>query len=153
MAYAVTSPYKDTTLAVEFTGGSGTYTTICGITSWSMTLNTQLDTTEVPDCSDLSLPLQVENSVRSLGATISASGVWSLSSHQNVLAWAQSGATKSVRVSYLVVTASGASTDTETLTGNARMTNLQIQQDYGQKMRVSFELAFDGVPTAVVKGP
>lgn len=152
MAYATTSAYKDTTLAVEFTGGSGTYTTICGITEWSYNETTNLDETEVPDCDDLSLPLQIERAVRSRGATISASGVWALSSHQAIYAWAASGATKSVKMTFGIVTASGVSTDTETLTGTAYMTNLSYSLAYGQKVNASFELVFDGVPTATVKG-
>lgn len=153
MAYATTSAYKDTTLAVEFVASSGTYSTICGITSWSYNETTNLDETEVPDCDDLALPLQVERAVRSRGATISASGVWALSSHQAILAWSASGGKKNVRITFGVVTASGAATDTEELNGTAYLTNLSYSLAYGQKVQASFDLVFDGVPTATVKGP
>jgi len=155
MAYATTSSYDKTTLAVEFdpVGSAGTYTTICGITEWSYTENTNLDETEVPDCDDLSLPLQVERSVRSRGATISASGVWALSSHQAIRDWVESGQTLSVQLTFVVVTDSGTATDTETLTGDAYMTNLSYNMSYGNKVNASFELQFDGVPTSALKGP
>lgn len=151
MAYATTSSFDKTTLAVEFVALSGTYSPICGITSWSYTEATQMDETEVPDCADLSLPLEVQRAVRSVGATAQASGVWALSSHQNILAWARSAATKSVRITFGVVSDSGTpGTDTETLTGDAYMTNLNYELAYGQKVNASFELVFDGLPTVAV---
>jgi len=155
MAYATTSAYDKTTLAVELdpVGAAGTYSTLCGITEWSYTENTNLDETEVPDCSDLSLPLQVERSVRSRGASISASGVWALSSHQAIRDWVESGQTLNVQITFVVVSDSGAATDTETLTGAAYMTNLSYSLSYGNKVNASFDLQFDGVPTAAVKGP
>lgn len=151
MAYATTSSYDKTTLAVEFTASSGTYSTVCGITSWNYSESTQMDETEVPDCADLSLPLEVQRAVRSVGATASASGVWALSSHQNILAWARSGATKSVKITFGVVSDSGTpSTDTETLTGDAYLTNLTYELAYGQKVNASFELVFDGLPAVAL---
>lgn len=154
MAYAVTSAYKDTTLSVEFdpVGAAGTYSTICGITEWSYQETTNLDETEVPDCADLSLPMQIERAVRSRGATISASGVWSLSSHQKILGWSASGGKLSVKITFGIVDTSGAATDTKVLTGTAYMTNLQYQMAYGQKVQASFELVFDGVLTPTLKG-
>lgn len=154
MAYATTSDYASTALSVEIdpVGDPGTYSNLCGITSWSYTENTNLDETEVPDCSDLTKPLQIERAVRSTGATASCSGVWSLASHQKILDWARAGATRSVKITFAVVTASGAATDTEVLTGNAYMTNLSYELAYGQKVNASFELVFDGLPTATLKG-
>lgn len=147
MAYATTSSYDKMTLAVDF-ADTDTFETICGITSWSYTENTNLDETEVPDCADLTKPLQVERAVRSVGATANASGVWSLSSHEDILSWSRSGATKEVKITFGVVTDSGTGgTDTETLTGNAYMTNLSYELAYGQKVQASFDLVFDGLPT------
>lgn len=155
MAYATTSKYSEVTLAVEFdpVGASGTYTNVCGITEWSYTESTNLDETEVPDCADLDAPMQVERAVRSVAAQASASGVWSLSSHQNVLAWSRGGTTLNVKITFAKVTASGAATDTEELTGAAYLTNLSLENAYGQKTRTSFELVFDGLPTVTLKGP
>lgn len=154
MARAVTSAFHKTTLAVEFdpTGAAGTYSTVCGITQWSLNETTQLDETEVPDCNDLSLPMEIQKAVRSRGATASCSGVWALSSHQAIQDWKDSGQTLKVRVTFVVVNDSGAATDTLTLTGDAYLTNLVITNTYGQKMTVSFDLEFDGVPVAALKG-
>lgn len=155
MAYASTAKYSEITLAVEFdpVGASGTYTTVCGITQWSYTENTNLDETEVPDCADLDAPMQVERAVRSVGAQASASGVWALSSHQAILGWSRGGTTLDVKITFVKVTDSGAATDTEEMAGPAYLTNLSIENAYGQKASSSFEIVFDGLPTVTLKGP
>ncbi len=154
MAYATTSSFGKTTLSVEFdpVGDSGTYSTICGLTQWDYTENTNLDETEVPDCDNPDLPLEIQRAVRSVGAQASCSGVWALSSHQAILDWARAGTTLSCKITFGVVTDSGAATDTEVLTGDAYMTNLSYSMQYGQKVTASFDLVFDGLPTATLKG-
>lgn len=154
MAYATTSSFAKTTLSVEFdpVGASGTYSTICGITSWNYSESTQLDETEVPDCADLDKPLEIQRAVRSVGAQASCSGVWSLASHQKVLDWARAGTTRSVKITFVTVSDSGAATDTEVLTGSAYMTNLSYEMAYGQKVNASFDIVFDGLPTPTLKG-
>lgn len=155
MAYAKTSTFGQMTLSVEFdpVGASGTYSTICGITSWNYTENTNLDETEVPDCADPDLPMEIQRAVRSVGAQASCSGVWALASHQKILDWSRGGATLSAKITFGRVTADGAATDTEVLTGDAYMTNLSYEAAYGQKVNASFDLVFDGLPTATLKGP
>lgn len=152
MAYATTAKYSKITLAVETTPSSGTYSTLCGITQWSYTENTNLDETEVPDCSDLDAPLEIQRAIRSVGATASASGVWALSSHQTITDWRRDGTTLNVQIKFEVVDDSGAATDTLTLTGPAYLTNFSLEGQYGQKFNTSFELVFDGLPTAALKG-
>lgn len=155
MAYANTAKYSEITLAVEFdpVGAAGTYTTVCGITNWSYSENTNLDETEVPDCADLDAPMQIERAVRSVGAQASCSGVWALSSHQAIVDWRRNGTTLNARVTFGKVTASGASTDTETMTGPAYLTNWSLEGTYGQKWTSSFDLVFDGLPVVALKGP
>lgn len=155
MAYPTTSSFGKTTLAVEFdpVGASGTFSTICGLKGWTYSLSTNFDETEVPDCDDPDIPMEVQRSVRSLGASSSCTGVWALESHEAMLDWAESGATKNVKITFGVVSDSGVATDTETMTGPAYLGNVEynVSKESG-KVTATFDLTFDGIPTRTAKG-
>lgn len=153
MATAVTAKFEEFVLEVEFdpTGAAGTYTRVCGITDIEINRQSQVDTTEVPDCDDESLPLSVERAVRSQEVMVSGSGVWSLSSHEKTMDWFYAGSTLNARIRNLKANADGVAGDTIAETGPAILTTLSNSRTKGQKVTASFEIQFDGVPTRTAK--
>ncbi|TIX45591.1 MAG: hypothetical protein E5V26_03330, partial [Mesorhizobium sp.] len=85
MARATTANFHQMVLEVEVTAGSGIYSKLCGLTSRGINRQSNMQTSEVPDCDDESLPAVVERAVQSQEVTISASGVWSAESHGTIL--------------------------------------------------------------------
>jgi hypothetical protein len=106
-----------------------------------------MSTSEVPDCDDESLPAAVERAVQSQEVTISGSGVWAAQSHETMLDWWYSGATKSVRVQHV----NAAIGDTEYETGNAYLVSISNQAERGTKVTAEIEVQFDGIPTRTAK--
>lgn len=147
MAYATTAKYEEFVLEVEFTASSGTYTTVCGLTDVSVSRTNNIDTTEIPECDDESLPLSIERAVRSTEVTCSATGVWALTSHEAVMDWFYSGSTLNARIRNIKVDNDGASGDTITETGPAILVSLNNSRTKGQKVTAEMEIQFDGVPT------
>lgn len=151
MARAATAKYEELILEVEFTAESGTFTAICGLTDVSITRTSNVDETEIPDCDDESLPLAIERAVRSQSVSVSASGVWALSSHESMMDWWYSGATLSARIRNTKVVDDGSTGDTTIETGDALLTTLNNSRTKGQKVTAEIEIQFDGVPTRTAK--
>lgn len=151
MARAVTAKYEEFVLEVEFTANSGTYTNICGLTDVTINRSSQIDTTEVPDCDDESLPLQIERAVRAQEVTISATGVWSLGAHEKMLDWWYSGATLRTRLRNAKAVVDGVTGDTTHETGPALLVTMSNARTKGQKVTAEVEIQFDGVPTRTAK--
>ena len=146
MAKAGTSNFHQMVLEVE-TDTPGTYAKLCGLTSRGINRQHNMQTSEVPDCDDESLPAAVERAVQSSEVTISGSGVWASQSHQTMLDWWYSGQTKSVRVQH----ANAAVGDTEYETGNAYLVSISNQAERGQKVTAEISIEFDGLPTRTAK--
>jgi len=151
MARAVTQKYEEMVLEVEFTPSSGTYAAICGLIDVTINRSSNIDTAEVPDCDDESLPLAVERQVRSQEVTVSASGVWALGSHEKMMDWFYSGSTLNCRLRNVKANDSGVVGDTITETGPALLASLNNARTKGQKVTSEVEIQFDGVPTRVAK--
>lgn len=147
MATAVTEKYEEMILDVETTPGSGTYAPICGLIDVTITRTANVDTAEVPDCDDESLPLSVEKQVRSIEVNISATGVWARSSQDMLKTWFYSSATKNIRLR----DTAAASGDVEVESGAALLTTLTNTRTKGQKVSAEIEVQFDGVPTRTDK--
>lgn len=152
MARATTQKYEEMVLEVEFTPLSGTYVAICGMIDVSINRTSNVDTAEVPDCADESLPLSVERQVRSQEVTASATGVWALESHQNLMGWWRSGATRNARLRNVKAQNDGASGDTTIESGPALLVTLNNTRTKGQKVTAEIELQFDGVPATTLHG-
>lgn len=143
MAYATTGNFSKLVVEVEWVAGSGIYAKWCGLTSRGINRQSNMQTTEVPECDNEDLPAQQERAVQSQQVTISGSGVWSAESHGNAIDWWYSGLTKSVRVH----TVNAPSGTTEYETGNAYLVSLQNQAQRGQKITADISIEFDGLPT------
>jgi len=142
MAVATTQAFHELVLEVE-TATPGTYAKLCGLIDVTVSRTANLDTNEIPDCTDESLPLSVRREVRSLEVTVSATGVWARESWGTMSDWFYSGDTKNVRITNV-----GAATgDIEFETGAAFLTSLSNARAKGQKVTASLEIMFDGTPT------
>ncbi|MAZ17884.1 MAG: hypothetical protein CL535_16335 [Ahrensia sp.] len=142
MAKATTQSFEQLILDVEFVASSGTYTAICGLIDVTVTRTANVDTAEVPDCADESLPLSLEKQVRSIEVSVSGTGVWAQESHGNLMDWFYSSATKNVRIRN-----TNASTgDTEIESGAALLTSLTNTRTKGIKVSAEIEIQFDGTP-------
>ena len=147
MAKAVTEAYEQMILEVEDTEGGGTFIKICGMVDVTITRSANVDTSEIPDCEDESLPMHVERAVRSIEVTASATGTWAQSSQHMLKEWFYSSATKNVRLT----DANAAVGDNEIESGPALLTTLTNTRTKGQKVTAEIELQFDGVPARTVK--
>jgi hypothetical protein len=149
MAIAPTADFDELVLEVEFEPGSGTYAKVCGLTDFTINRTNQTDSTEVPDCADESLPYYLKRAVRSQDFGISATGVWSLSSHANMHEWFMAGSTLNVRITHAVATASGAAGDPETETIPMLLQSLNNARTKGQVVSAEITLEQNGSPTIV----
>lgn len=147
MARAGTANFHQMVLEVETAPGSGTYAKLCGMTSRGINRQHNMQTSEVPDCDDESLPAAVERAVQSSEVTISGSGVWASQSHETMLDWWYDGATKKIRVQHV----NAAVGDTEYETGNAYLVSISNQAERGTKVTAEIAIEFDGIPTRTAK--
>lgn len=150
MARAVTAKFEEMILEVEMTPGSGTYAAICGLTDVTINRTSNIDTSEIPDCDDESLPLALERQVRSQEVTVSATGVWALQSSETVLDWWYSGSTRNIRIRNAKAENDGDSGDTYAEEGPALLASVNNSRTKGQKVSAEIEIQFDGVPTRAV---
>jgi hypothetical protein len=152
MARAQTAKFEELILEVEFVAESGTYTPVCGMIDVTISRTSNVDTSEIPDCDDESLPLSIERQVRSQEVTVNATGSWALQSHQNLMGWWRSGATKNVRIRNAKAQADGVSGDTTIESGPALLVNLNNARTKGPKVTAEIDIQFDGVPAVTVHG-
>lgn len=146
MAISTTAKFEELTLEISTDGGS-TWDTIAGLVDIEITRTSNVDTNEIPDADDESLPLTVEKAVRSLDVSVSGTGVWAQESHGDMMDWYYSGASLDCRL----WNQKAASGTPEYETGEALLTNLSNSRTKGQKVTATFELQFDGAPTVTNK--
>lgn len=147
MARAQTAKFEEFVLEVEFTPSSGTYSPVAGITDVSISRTSNVDTSEIMDVDDESLPLSLERQVRSQEVTMSGTGVWALQSHQDMMTWWRSGSTLNTRLRNAKVEADGEVGDYYQESGPAILVSLNNSRTKGQKVSAEIEIQFDGVPT------
>lgn len=148
MAKAVTQRYDQLRVRVEKDpiGAPGVYTSLCGITDYTINRTSNIDTTEVPDCDDESLPLSLEREVRSQEVTVSGTGTWSQTNAGFMIAWWRSGATRNVRVE----NTNAAPGDISVEYGPALLASYTNGRTRGQRVSAEIEIQFDGVPEVEV---
>lgn len=153
MARATTAKYEEMVLEVEFdpVGGAGVFTNICGLIDVSISRSAQVNSVEIPDCDDESLPNSIEKQVQSLEFTASGTGVWAMQSHKAMMDWFYSSSTLNVRLRNAKVEADGATGDPYVEAGPALLTELSNDRSKGNKVSASISLEFDGTPTVTNK--
>ena len=123
-------------------GASLVWSKLCGLTSRTVTRTTTMQTTEVPDCIDETLPNSIEKAVQSQEQTISGTGVWAAESHGTMMSWWRAGTRKGVRVANVK-----APTGTVLYEwGYAFLTQLNNTAAKGTKVTADIQVEFDGVP-------
>lgn len=151
MAIAETAKYEELVFEVEVTAGSGTFSRLCGLTDVTITRTNTTDSTEVPDCDDESLPFKIQRGVRTQDMTLSASGVWALSSDKVMKDWFYTGATKLARLRNIKVEDDGATGDYESETFPLIMTELSNERTKGQVVSASISFERNGDTTLAGK--
>ena len=146
MALAITEKYEEMILEIE-TATPGTYAKICGLIDVTISRSSSIDTAEVPDCTDESLPLSIEKQVRSIEVKVSGSGVWAQTSAGDLIDWFYSSGTKNIRLR----NTKAATGDTETEAGPALLAKLDHSRSKGKKVSAEIEIEFDGTPTRTAK--
>lgn len=146
---AQTAKFEEMILEVEFdpSGTPDEFTNICGITDVTINRTSNIDTSEIPDCDDESLPLSIERQVRSQEVTVSGTGVWAAGSNQKMMTWWRSGTTLKARLRNAYVENNGAAEDIYAEVGPALLASINNSRIKGQKVTSEIELQFDGVPT------
>jgi len=152
MARAQTAKFEELVLEVEWVASSGTYVGVCGMIDVTISRTSNVDTAEIPDCDDESLPLAVERAVRSQEVTVSATGVYALQSAKNLNDWWRSGATKNVRLRNVKAQNDGSTGDPTIESGPALLVNLNNSRTKGQKVTSELDIQFDGVPAVTAHG-
>ena len=153
MASVQTAEFHELALEVEFDpgGNPGVFTIVAGLKDVSVSRTSEVDTEEVPDATDESLPFSREKAVRSQEVTASGTGTWALESHTALHTWWSSGAPLNARLRHVSVIADGATGDLEVETGPALLTTLNVARSKGQKNTAEIQIEWDGVPTATLK--
>lgn len=146
MAVAATEKYQEMVLEVETTT-PGVFAIMCGMVDVDITRKASIDTSEVPDCADESLPLAIQREVRSIEVTLSASGVWAKSSNKMFMDWFYSSAPKNIRLRHTAAAVG----DPETEAGPAYLTMLSDGRKKGSKVGRQIDIEFDGTPTRTNK--
>lgn len=147
MATATTEKFEELVLEHSSDGGT-TWAILCGLTDVTINRTANVDTAEVPDCTDESLPFSLERAVRSIEVSVTAQGVWAQESWGTLSDWYYSSAADDIRIGNL----NAATGDTEYETGTAILTNLSQNRTKGQKVQYgNIEMLFDGTPTRTAK--
>lgn len=146
MAKATTQKFAQLVLEMSTDGGT-TWSRIAGLVDVEVTRSANIDTAEVPDIDDESLPLSTEKEVRSIEVSVSATGVWAQESHGQLMDWYYSSAPADIRIGNL----NAAVGDTEYETGPALLASLANSRTKGQKVTASVEIQFDGTPVRTAK--
>jgi len=155
MATATTASYDKLVLEVEFdpVGSAGTYTTICGVMGVTITRTSNIETSEVPDCSDDTKPFEVKREVRSIEVTASGTGVWARESHENLMSWFYGGGTLNARLRNADVESNGASGAIYAEQGPAVLASLNNERSKGQQVTAEIELQFARTPSRETVSP
>lgn len=145
MAVATTEEFDQMVLETSENGTS--WTRICGMVDVTFAGTSNLDTAEVPDCDDESLPLSLEKSVRSIEFNVTGTGVWAQESQETLSDWMFLAQRKYVRIGHL----NAAVGDTEYYEGFGYLSSLTNQRQKGSKVTAEIEIMFDGTPTRVAQ--
>jgi hypothetical protein len=119
---------------------------VCGLTSRTVSRTNTMQTTEVPDCDDETLPASIERAVQSSEVTLQGTGVWAAQSHGFMMDWWYAGAVKNIRVAN-VKAPNGTPIYEE---GPAYLVQLNNTAQRGQKVTSEIQIQFDGIPNRVL---
>jgi len=108
----------------------------CGFTDRSLDMNSETNSTDVPDCDNPDAPVWSEKSIKTLSATVTGQGVLAQEAHATWREWFFSGAPRNVRVKIDLTGAQGGGY----YEGSAILTQFKVDSSYGDKVKVSVTL-------------
>lgn len=103
MATAQTIDAYKYVLEIE-TATAGTYAKVCGIKETEISRETEVSEVKVPDCDDLSKPLETVKSITGRSMSVNCSGVMAKQSSDMLTKWWHAGGKKKVRLAHLYAT-------------------------------------------------
>ena len=126
-------------------GGTEVFDTAmtCAAISREVKLSADTNTIVVPDCDDPDAPAAQMREVTAYGMEVSADGVCKTTVTEAWFTWFKSGAAKNVRVEIGIAAASGGGY----FACAAKVSDLSIKGDRGDKIQMSFTLVSDGAVT------
>ncbi len=156
MALADTASFSQLVVEVEFIPASGTFTTICGMRGATVNRSKNMDSDEVPDCDDDSLPMGVTKASRSIEVTVSGRGVWALSSGPEMMDWfyeniGDPAGQLNTRIRNSKVEDDGVAGDAIIESGLAILSSLSNEKEKGKKISADIEIEFITTPTITEK--
>ena len=143
MAQAKTSKFSEFLLLLGDGADPEVFAAPCGLTSRGISFSADTDSTDVPDCSDESLPSWKERDVTSKSASISGSGVMDKTSRALYWAWYDSGDSKNIQIK----DPASAADKGGYWSGKAVITSLDFKVDKGQRVSCDISLESDGAWT------
>jgi predicted secreted protein len=144
MPLATTAKFAEMALHLE-TSTPGTYAAICGLVGVEFTFTNETGEAMIPDCGNDALPMEIEREVIATDWSATATGVWAQESHEALLQWALTGATRNVRFVY----AKAKVGDVEFITGPAILASLTHAREKGQRVSASLSLVKAGAVALV----
>jgi len=142
MTAAVIEEFHEMILEISTDSGA-TWSKICGMTDVTVNRTTNVDSTEIPDCDDESLPFNLVKKVRSKEMTVSGTGVWARGSQGMMKTWYHDGLQYLTRIH----DSAAASGDIAYEQGTAILSNYSTSRTKGQSVTAEIELQFSGVVT------
>ena len=145
MAEATTEKFAEMVFEIET--APNTFARICGLKDATINRSASLDTEEVPDCDDETLPYSLKKEVRSINITVTATGVWAQESSHTLLEWFYSSAAKKARLGHL----NAKSGETEYEQGPMFLTGYNNARTKGKVVTADLTFEFDGTPERIAK--
>lgn len=143
MAEGTVGGFGDLAILVGNGATPEVFALFCAVTENGIQFSSETSTTQVPDCTDKSLPCFDHVTVKSQSIKIDCSGVWSAEDHGILQDWWWSGQPRNCKVRYENAT----SGDTKDISGPFLLTDLNDQASHGDTIKSSFNLVAASRPT------
>lgn len=143
MAQATTIKFGSTTLLLGDGATAETFTAPCGLTSLTMTINTETNSVNVPDCDDPDLASWLESDEVSKQMQLSGTGVLAQEAVPTWDEWWLNGGEKNVRWFRSISSANGGGY----YQAPAILSNYEESGERGSRYQVNITITVNGKPT------
>jgi hypothetical protein len=145
MAQAKTIKFGKTAILLGDDESDEEFAAPCGLTSLTMTVNVETNTTNVPDCDDPDLPAWLETDIVSQQMVLAGSGVLDKDAMQSWQDWFMEGNERNVRWFRNLTAGEGGGY----FQAPAILTQYEESGERGGRWNVSIGIALNGKPTFV----
>jgi len=143
MALPTRAGRGDIVLMVNWAGTGTTFTNFCGASGITLTLNNEIQSENVGDCLDWTLPVVVVKEYGAQNASATINGTWAAENNDDVLLWALEQKKLPVRIHFV----NAAVGKIEYLDGVAMLASTDISDIgnvTGAKVSRALQIEFDG---------